>query len=176
MVDINAWTLQTMLKAEKAVTLAWLQDTLDLNYQEARQLAGLLMQRGWLGEETPSGFPVGKDCLFLRYLERSEVGTLVNELNNECGSLLNQLLEDQEEGTDYKNLSKVLRSERGTRETIDILVRNKLIFVKGDRYYLRVNRSTVEAIREMLCQKRMMERRDKNDKEKLIACFDKLFE
>ncbi len=175
MTEINAMAIQSLLEKESLVSIAWLQKELALQYREARQLADLLVKRGWLGEETSGGYKVEKNALFLRHIEKAEVGRLVDEVTTDCYLVMDLLLEHQAEGAEFKALEKTVRGSSDTREAIEILVRNKLVFVKDGRYFLCVSRKTVEAFKEMFARKRMMERRESIDRRRLMSCFDVLF-
>ncbi|MBR4863202.1 MAG: hypothetical protein IKU07_01395 [Oscillospiraceae bacterium] len=175
MAQINAMTLQEMLRQQNTVSIGWLQKELALTYSEARQLVGYLQKRGWLGEEKAFGYKVVKTALFLRELERTEVGELVDAFTNDCQIVMNRLQEEPAEGADFGTLEKSVRGESDTREAVEILLRHKLIFFWDGFYFLRVNRKTVEAFKEMMLRKRLMERRETMDRKRLIACFDALF-
>ena len=173
--DINAMQLQKMLETEDVVSLAWLQRQLELGYGEARQLAELLIKRGWLGAETPSGYKVEKQNLFLREVKKCEVGKFVDAFTSDCGQAVGALVEHQEEGLPFKPIEKEVRGESDTREALETLLRLRLIFQKDDLYFLRVSQKTVEVFKEMMVQKRLMERKEIMDRRKLMACFDVLF-
>ena len=174
MTQIDAMALQEMLKRQNTVSVAWLQKELELNYAEARQLSAFLQKRGWLGEEVSSGYEVRKQALFLRKLEREEVGSLVDAVTQNCGIILNRLQEDPAEGAGFQVLEKLIRGAGDTREALDILLQHKLVCAWDGYYFLCINRKTVEAFKEMLLRKRLMARRETVDRRRLIACFDGL--
>ena len=175
MTQINAMALQEMLRKQNAVSLGWLQKELTLTYPEARKLVGYLRKRGWLGEEESFGYRVIKTSLFLRTLEKSEVGELVDVFTVDCQTVLNRVAENPAEGVDFGILEKAVRGDSDTREALEILLRHKLIFQWDGCYFSCMNRKTVEAFKEMMLRKRLMERREALDRKRLIACFDALF-
>ena len=175
MKEINAMTIQEMLMKQDVVSIAWLQKKLELSYTETRRLAELLCKRGWLGRELATGYKVEKTALCLRKLEQKEVGDLVDHLTNDCYLAMAHLLEHSAEGADFSALEKVIRGDGDTRDALEILHRHNLVYQCDGFYFLRVNQKTVEAVQKMIAKKREMERRDRVDRQRLIAYFDGVF-
>ena len=142
---MNAFQIQQTLEGVTYVSVPWIQNTYGLAYSRAKEFLAQLHLRGWVGKN-PQGnrYPVLKENLRLRFLERSEVDDLILNISDDCGCAL-KLLKNGKCVT-FKEMVEEVTDEEDTIKAIGILETNKLIYKVEDVYFSCVSDKTLEIL------------------------------
>lgn len=179
MKEMNAFQIQQKLTGVPCVSVPWIQREFGLTYGQAREFLAQLQLRGWAGKTVQGNrYPVYRENLRLRFLERGEVDGLIVDINHDCGCILRFLKEGK--NATFDELNELINDEEDTTEAIKILEKHRLVYLIDDVYFSCVSDKTADVMMAMARTKNryhslesMLEDADKM--KKMREFFDALF-
>ena len=133
------------LKRKGHISVPMLQMEFGLEYAKARRFMEYIIEVGW-AENKPAGlnYKVIYKHLEDKVLGKSELKRLYKILTPDCYLLISYL--SSHDWGNYSDLLDVVRDEKDTDSAIEILLREKLIRGKKDRYTLIISKKTADKL------------------------------
>lgn len=181
MEKINVYQFQQHIAQQQTVSVAWLQQTFDLPYSQARRGLQWLQDAGWVGEtEGGTQFPVLRENLQLRYLRRDEVDVLIQRYSKDCSGVFTAIMKSNGCGATLEEIERYVRDPKEAAVALSFLLGQKLIYYYRQRFYSCISRKSVEILASMLFDRRHLDRAPRSkltesQMEELRQCMEPLF-